>query len=151
MDRDVRCRPANDADFARLYQIHREAIGPWVEATWGTWDEAVQPAFFEAMIGRGLLQVVEVSGETSGLIEVDDRFDRIDIMNIEVIPAVQKRGIGTGLLRAILERANGRTVHLQVLKVNPARRLYERLGFKHVGETSTHFQMAWADELRPGE
>jgi hypothetical protein len=28
-----------------------------------------------------------------------------------------------------------------VLKVNPARRLYERLGLVVVGETDTHFEM----------
>jgi ribosomal protein S18 acetylase RimI-like enzyme len=32
-------------------------------------------------------------------------------------------------------------VTLQVLKVNPARRLYERLGFRVTGETPTHFLM----------
>jgi hypothetical protein len=32
-------------------------------------------------------------------------------------------------------------VKLRVLKVNPARRLYERLGFIHKGETPTHYLM----------
>ena len=30
---------------------------------------------------------------------------------------------------------------LQVIKVNPARRLYERLGFRAIGETETNYQM----------
>jgi ribosomal protein S18 acetylase RimI-like enzyme len=34
---------------------------------------------------------------------------------------------------------------LTILKVNPARRLYERLGFTVVGETETHFRL----EARP--
>jgi hypothetical protein len=34
-------------------------------------------------------------------------------------------------------------VTLQVLKVNPARRLYERLGFCETGADDTHYQMAW--------
>lgn len=32
-------------------------------------------------------------------------------------------------------------VRLRVLKVNPARRLYERLGFKVVEEADTHYLM----------
>ena len=32
-------------------------------------------------------------------------------------------------------------VELQVLKVNPARRLYGRLGFQVTGETETHYLM----------
>ena len=41
---------------------------------------------------------------------------------------------------------------ITVLKVNPARRLYERLGFAIVGETETHYLMRWrpADAAEPG-
>ncbi len=38
-------------------------------------------------------------------------------------------------------RAEGVPVALQVLKVNPARHLYERLGFSVVGETAMHCLM----------
>ncbi|MHC4780253.1 MAG: N-acetyltransferase [Planctomycetota bacterium] len=35
-------------------------------------------------------------------------------------------------------------VRLQVLKVNPARHLYERLGFRCCCETKTHLRMEWS-------
>lgn len=38
-------------------------------------------------------------------------------------------------------RAAGLPLRLQVLKVNPAMRLYARLGLRIVGETATHLRM----------
>jgi ribosomal protein S18 acetylase RimI-like enzyme len=142
-----RLRSVTDDDYAVLYALHREAIGPHVEAAWGPWDEAVQPTFFQAILDRGLVRVVEIDGEIAGLLEVDDRFDPVYITNIELAARFQGRGIGTAILRDVLAQARDRnaTVGLQVLKVNPAQRLYRRLGFTLTGETPTHFQMAWSD------
>jgi ribosomal protein S18 acetylase RimI-like enzyme len=59
------------------------------------------------------------------------------------LPEFQGRGLGTTILGDVIEHARmgRRPVSLQVLKVNPARRLYERLGFVISGESETHFQM----------
>ena len=37
----------------------------------------------------------------------------------------------------------GLPVRLRVFEVNPARRFYERLGFRVVGQTDTHTLMEW--------
>ena len=62
---------------------------------------------------------------------------------IEILPEYQNRGVGSAVIRDVLAQAQaeGLPVGLQVLKVNPARRLYERLGFNVVGETATHYLM----------
>jgi ribosomal protein S18 acetylase RimI-like enzyme len=56
---------------------------------------------------------------------------------------VRGRGLGGAIVRSIVEDATRRRspVRLQVLRPNPARRLYERLGFRVVGETVTHVEM----------
>lgn len=41
----------------------------------------------------------------------------------------------------VIREAGARPVWLQVLKVNPARALYERLGFRVVGQSDTHWHM----------
>ena len=66
-----------------------------------------------------------------------------DVSAIEVDPSFQCRGIGTQLMRDIIADARrcALPVELEVLHVNPARRLYERLGFGEVGQTQTHVQM----------
>jgi ribosomal protein S18 acetylase RimI-like enzyme len=59
------------------------------------------------------------------------------------VPEWQGRSIGRRLVGALLDQARraGVPVVLSVLKVNPARRLYERLGFRVVGERDRSFEM----------
>ena len=59
------------------------------------------------------------------------------------------RGIGTRILNEIVAeaRASGSAVRIYVEKFNPARRLYERLGFRVTEERGLHVLMA----NEPGE
>ena len=57
--------------------------------------------------------------------------------NIAVAPQLRKKGVGTGLVRALLAEAEAdgaKRVFLEVRVGNePARHLYERCGFREVG------------------
>ena len=63
---------------------------------------------------------------------------------IAISPEMQGQGLGAGLLRDLFATAagHGLPIRLQVLRFNPARHLYERLGFAVVGETPTHYLMS---------
>ena len=69
----------------------------------------------------------------------------IRIVDIALLPEHRGRGIGSHLLRAILDEAakRGRTVSIHVERFNPALRLYERLGFAHVADTGVYYLMEW--------
>jgi ribosomal protein S18 acetylase RimI-like enzyme len=79
------------------------------------------------------------------------------LSKIYILPQYQGRGIGTRLINGVLEEAHGRglPVTLRVIRVNPARGLYERLGFVQVGETESHYLMEAAphqgDAARTGD
>jgi ribosomal protein S18 acetylase RimI-like enzyme len=137
-------RPATRAESDALFAIHREALGVYVEQTWGPWDDARQRDYWGEH-WPSTRQVILVDDELAGFLDVEPRAGAVHVGNIELSPAVQGRGIGTAILRAVQAdaKAENKSVGLQVLKVNPARRLYVRLGFKDVGETETHFQMEW--------
>lgn len=137
-------RPAQKDELDGLYAIHREAMQAYVTRTWGSWDEAFQRDYFRNHWPDVRL-AIDVEGTLGGFVDLDESPERIRVENIELLPAHQNRGIGTALLVSVQQRAAGRNlpVTLQVLKVNPARRLYERLGFRLTGETETHYQMAW--------
>ena len=60
---------------------------------------------------------------------------------VAVKPEYQRQGIGTQILTHILEKNKGRRVYLQTFRDNPARKLYERVGFQKYGETQTHWLM----------
>ena len=129
------------ADREALFVLHTAAMRGYVEATWGPWDDCFQRNYFSALLDRGLAQVVEVGGEIAGFLEVRDSAEQVEVVNIELAPALHSGGLGTQILTGTIATADGRPIALQVLKVNPARHLYERLGFVEIGTTETHFLM----------
>ncbi len=135
-------RPATAADGEFLYQLHRAAMMEYVRQTWG-WDEEWQQRYFWQHFDPTAGQIVRFQGRDIGIVSIVEQPDCVFISEIEILPEYQRRGIGTAILRSTLDRARrlGKPVALQVLKVNPARALYERMGFTVCGETATHWQM----------
>jgi ribosomal protein S18 acetylase RimI-like enzyme len=74
--------------------------------------------------------------------------EKNEMTNIEVLPDWQGKGIGTTVIQRMIEGAQKaeKPFRLQVFKVNPARKLYERLGFIKTGETETHIQMEFIEQ-----
>ena len=62
---------------------------------------------------------------------------------IFIVPPFQRRGIGTGVIHGIIDKATktGRPVTLSVVKANPAKKLYERLGFRVTDTDNRKFYM----------
>jgi len=81
-------------------------------------------------------QLILVDGAVAGRLWVDGRADRLHVLDISLLPAFRDRGLGTRCLQDIAQQAaiTGRPVGIQVEIHNPARRLYERLGFVAEGE-----------------
>jgi len=138
-----RLRPATQEDFDFLYQLHVLTMKEYVELTWG-WDEAVQRRGFGEDFRPERLAVVVVDGTDVGRLGIVREPDRLFLASIEIAPDWQRRGLGTEIVTDLLReaRGGGLPVVLMVLKVNPARRLYERLGFTVDAETPTHYRMA---------
>ena len=136
-------RQATEADFAFLYHLHRATMKDYVAQTWG-WDEAVQAAMFKDRFDPGRSYIVVVGGRDVGFLSMERRIDTLFLANLQILPEEQGQGLGTAIIKAILAQAydEGISVSLQVLKVNPARHLYERLGFVVSGETATHYLMS---------
>jgi len=143
---DHRLRPATPGDQARLWEIKRRGLRAYIEQTWGTWDEEVQRARFDASFEPAEIQVIVVAERVAGYLAVHREPQAIQLLNLMVDPEFQNRGLGTAVLRGLLAEAQARQmpVRLQVMKVNPARRLYERIGFTVTEETATHFRMRWS-------
>ncbi len=112
----LRAATGEDGDF--LYRLHVATMKEYVAQTWG-WDDAAQETYFRAN-------------------------SEVSVAVIEILPQHQRRGLGSAVVKDIVSEAKSRglPVTLQVLKVNPARKLYERLGFRIVGETETHYRMS---------
>jgi ribosomal protein S18 acetylase RimI-like enzyme len=130
------------AFLVELYGSVREpelAHVPWEEAARRAFVEqqfAAQDAHYRQNYPGATLDVVEVDGRPAGRLYVHRGQSDIRIMDIALAPAFRRRGIGTRLLRDLVAEADasGRKLSIHVEMNNPARTLYERLGFRPVGE-----------------
>lgn len=136
-------RQATETDYAFLYSLHTATMKEHVTQTWG-WDETIQQAMFRDKFDPGRSHIVEVDGRGVGVLSVERRPLTLFLANLQILPEEQGRGLGTAIIGTLLAQASdlGISVTLQVLKGNPARRLYERLSFVIVGETTTHYLMS---------
>jgi ribosomal protein S18 acetylase RimI-like enzyme len=68
------------------------------------------------------------------------------IVDIAILATHRGKGLGTRVLKECqrLCAAAGASLELQVTPWNPARRLYERLGFQVVSEDATAVEMGWS-------
>jgi ribosomal protein S18 acetylase RimI-like enzyme len=69
----------------------------------------------------------------------------LHLIDIALIEAQRQHGIGTYLLRELLQecQAKGCALHLQVAQGNRAMRLYQRLGFHQTGGDPMYLRMEW--------
>ncbi|MCG3043026.1 GNAT family N-acetyltransferase [Streptomyces sp. S1A] len=75
--------------------------------------------------------VIEVDGAFAGCVALRRAGDAHWLEHFYLAPRLQGRGIGSGVLRGLLEQCDrdGVLVRLNVLRGSSARRLYERHGF----------------------
>ncbi|WP_322082593.1 GNAT family N-acetyltransferase [Burkholderia sp. BCC1972] len=101
-------------------------------------DQRIRAHFDDAMI-------VCEGAEAIGLLKVTRAAGEWHVHQIQILPGHQGRGIGEAVLNALLTDAAREhvAVSLSVLHGNPARRLYERLGFRLASETDTSASMIW--------
>ena len=133
-------RPAvtSDADLLRrVYASVRTeelALVPWSDAEKDAFlrhQFDAQDAHYREHYVGATFDVIEVDGEPVGRLYVARWEDEIRIMDIALLPEHRGRGVGTQILRGLLEEGalTGKRVSIHVEMNNPAVRLYERLGF----------------------
>jgi ribosomal protein S18 acetylase RimI-like enzyme len=129
---------ADDDAFLRdLYASIREE-----ELSVVDWDDVQRAAFLRQQFDAqdtyyrkhyrpASFDVIELDGEVVGRLYVARWTDEIRIVDIALLPEHRGNGIGTSLLRELLAEADaaGKSVTIHVERLNPALRLYERLGF----------------------
>jgi ribosomal protein S18 acetylase RimI-like enzyme len=118
-----------------------------------TWDETAQRRWFYEKTDPTTHDLIEVDGTPVGCQWVRRWPDALELVRLWILPEAQGRGVGTLLVRRLKKEAGeaGVRVRLKVMKVNPAHRLYRRLGFEVTGETNTHLLMEAHGAKTPGD
>ena len=97
--------------------------------------------------------IIECDGRAVGLIKVLHDGTTWTIEQFQVAPEYQGAGLGTLVLRAVIEdaRRSGALLRLSVLKQNPAARLYARLGFRTLAESANAYKMTFIESEAPSD
>ena len=139
-------RPATLADKAFADDLLFMTMHEYVEATWPNNRHAHQQYYklnsFDPMNTRILL----MDNRDIGRLSTTKRADCIFIDELHILPEYQGLRIGTSAIEAVIQEAReaGLPVKLMVLTVNPAYRLYLRMGFRVIAEEDHRFHMEYA-------
>jgi ribosomal protein S18 acetylase RimI-like enzyme len=140
MSGNVELRPVAAGDRAFLCRVYAStrteelAVVPWDDVQKEVFLRAqfdAQDRWYGEHYARASRHVVLVGGEPAGRLYVHRGADEIRIVDIALLPAHRGNGVGTSLLRDLLAEAEaaGKRLTIHVERLNPALRLYERLGF----------------------
>jgi GNAT superfamily N-acetyltransferase len=137
----IALRPARSEDFdfcARLYFSGMDEIIRELKL-----DMALQTANLRERWNGAEVEIITSDGEDVGWMQSSIRDEARFLEQIFIDAPFQRRGIGTGIIHRLIDRANraNQPVTLGVVKTNPARRLYERLGFRITHEDDRKFYM----------
>ena len=134
-------REVTQQDYNFIYHVKTTTLKPHIELVWG-WDEEVQTKYLEESFGLETQLIITYEQEEIGILELNELEKRIEVVELEILPEYQRKGIGTKILQDIIEEYKGKGKHVGIgcFKINrDAKRLYERLGFIMIKETETHY------------
>lgn len=134
-------REVTHQDYNFIYHVKTTTLKPHIELVWG-WDEAVQTKYLEESFGLETQLIITYEDKEIGILELNELDQRIDVVELEILPEYQRKGIGTQILQDIIDEyvEKGKRIGIGCFKINrDAKRLYERLGFNLIKETTTHY------------
>ena len=90
------------------------------------------------------IQIIRIEHTSVGMMKLVQKPTEWKLVQIQMVPELQGSGIGSSILEVVITQAKtaGVPLRLSVLKVNPAKRLYDRLGFVVLKEKQKSFEMS---------
>lgn len=132
-------------DFDFLFELKKQNFKWYVDKIWG-WNDENQKQRLKQDLEEHLAhkRIILIDNKSAGVyvVHTTENGD-LFINEISILKEYQNKGIGRKILEEQLKENHLKRIRtiLQVFKDNPAKSLYERLGFKVYGETETHYQM----------
>src|SRR5262249_43580664 len=149
-----------EAFLFRVYASTRElelAVVPWSDEQKNAFlsmQFQAQSRSYRDQFPKADYQVISRAGADLGRLIVNRTTDYEDIrlIDIALLPEHRNAGIGTALIKDLLDEATRteRPLRLHVETYNPAYHLYERLGFKKIADEGVYWQMEWRARTAAG-
>ncbi|KUZ01819.1 GCN5 family acetyltransferase [Burkholderia territorii] len=140
---DIRLRPASSSDVPFLLMLRRLTMTEHLQRVGAPTDDATHHQRIATNFDDAV--ILCDGADAIGLLKVTRAPDEWHVHQIQILPSHQGQGIGETVLRQLLTEAEREAVpvSLSVLHGNPARRLYERLGFIVTSVSETGTSMIW--------
>ena len=153
---EVSLRPVTAGDEAFLYRLYastREAeLAPLrldhaARESLLRMQFAAQDRSYRAAHPNASFNVVVIDGAAAGRLYVERGPDAIHVIDIALLGEHRGLGVGTELLRALIEEAvgSGRRVTVNALRSSPVLSLYRRLGFEVVKQAEAYVDLAYVN------
>jgi predicted acetyltransferase len=141
---NLNLRPVDAGDDPFVRAVFFATQRGIIEALFGWRGEELEFATFRASYDAANTSIIVVDGDDAGWLTVKRGGD-IELDAIYLTPSMQRRGVGTALIHDLISeaRSTAKTLRLSTAKINPARRLYERLGFAECGESEFKVFLEW--------
>jgi ribosomal protein S18 acetylase RimI-like enzyme len=132
-------RPARPEDFDYCARLYFEGMDNIIKELNLNMD--AQVAGFRQGWDVGQVRIITLDGTDIGWLQSFVKDDALFLGQLFVDGALRRQGIGTKVVKGLIEEAArvGRALTLGVVKTNPALRLYERLGFRTTHEDERKF------------
>ncbi len=134
-------RSATEEDIPFLLDLRRKTMNPHLAASGASTSESDH---MQRLMGAfECAEVLLLDGQPIGLLKVRRTDTEWKIIQIQLAPEVQGKGLGAQVLGELITQADAehKALTLSVLKANPAKSLYERLGFAIEDESEFEFNM----------
>jgi len=143
----IKLIPADETHKEFSYQVKKAAEGEYITLMFD-WDEDVQRGFHAKAWQQQKPDIITYDGMLICTMATIETEDCIEIGQFFILPDYQNKGIGTHLLKSILNKADqlGKNVTLRFMKNNPVKSLYVRNGFRVVDTNEILHYM----ERKPG-
>jgi GNAT superfamily N-acetyltransferase len=125
---DIRIREKTEEDYEFTHNLTRDNSDELLSKYFTAWDGDG----FRRDFAKGILKIVEYKGKRVGFFHYEIFPDYAYLHNVQLIPSMQGKGIGTYLLNLIeteVKKRGKNRLRLRVYKENPAVKFYQKLNY----------------------
>lgn len=158
----VSFRIVEDADRTFLFELYASTRDwefqqtSWTQADWQDFLQrqfSAQDLHYQRAFPNAVRRIIQMDGVDIGRLYLDRQNECLRIIEFTLAPTARGRGIGSDILRSLMNEAHGGKVpvRLHVEKQSPALKLYLRHGFRAVSDQGHHYAMEWMPNTAPRE
>ncbi|MEP1420404.1 MAG: GNAT family N-acetyltransferase, partial [Erythrobacter sp.] len=138
--------------IARIMTVMAEAFDPTYGEAWNVRqvsDALAMPSTRGLVIDETGAIIADDSPDDSakaavGFVLTRQAADEEELLLIAVSPDFRQRGLGEGLIQTLFQHAKSRgttRIFLEMRRGNPAIHLYEKVGFRPIGERPNYYRL----------